>query len=115
MIYVLGGSTTTNEETSRPSTPHSVGGGQPNCTPTASQTTSASLGATTENRAPSPASSTGDETSYRGSHTIGSLLAPGFIHNDAFLPSGILQVQAAQKSLYSGNKSHQHEDDSVSY
>ncbi|RZF38457.1 hypothetical protein LSTR_LSTR011947 [Laodelphax striatellus] len=103
-----GGSTTTNEETSRPSTPHSGGCGGGGAAAPASQADAAS--AAPDRRPPSPASSNGDEPPYRGSHSIGSLLAPAFMHNDALLSSGLLHVQN-QKHIYSSHRSH--DDDTI--
>ncbi|XP_039279620.1 homeobox protein HMX3-like [Nilaparvata lugens] len=105
-----GGSTTTNEETSRPSTPHS-GAPASACQADAASATSPVAPDRRPGLASSPASSTGDEPPYRGSHSIGSLLAPAFMHNDALLSTaGLLHVQN-QKHLYSSHRSH--DDDTI--
>lgn len=89
-LLIAGGSTTTNEETSRPSTPHSAGP-RSSPLPTPSQSRDRGIGVPgSDPHRHSPASSLGDEVTpprpSLGSHHLSSLLGSSFLHqHDSYL------------------------------
>lgn len=114
-LCVPGGSTTTNEETSRPSTPRSVGPRSGSPLPLSSNQTRDS-GAPTgaDPHRHSPASSLGEEgTSPRqplGNHHLSSLLGPSFLHqHDSYLQL----AAASQKNMHNFMSERRHEEDMI--